>query len=528
MNIFLYGPPGSGKTTLGTDLAAALNLPFHDLDAVIEQRAGRTIPRIFAEESESGFRRRELDALRMVTNEGAPIGQVIALGGGALLNPEARELAETNGKVVCLIASLDTLSARLAAGEADGRPLLAGDPIERLRGLLALREAHYASFPLRLSVDGLEREAALWQSQMKLGAFRVRGMGQPYDLRIANTGLDDLGTHLLRLGFGAGANHTAVIVTDSNVGALYAERAAESLRRAGITPHMITFPAGEEHKTIQTVTQVWGELLIAGIERSSPVIALGGGVVGDMTGFAAATYLRGVPWINVPTTLLAMIDSSLGGKTGIDLPQGKNLAGAFYPPRLVLADPSLLATLPERELCGGLAEVIKHGVISDPDLFHLCADGVEMALADPDRLVKQGMAVKLRVIEIDPYEKGIRQALNLGHTIGHGVELASDFSLSHGEAVTIGMVAEAQMAEEIGLADPGIAQTIRAALVNTGLPVEIPAELETGRIVAAMQHDKKKAAGQVRFALPVRIGEVRVGVVIEDWPERLAKHRITV
>lgn len=528
MNIFLYGPPGSGKTTLGTDLAATLNLPFHDLDVEIEQRAGQSIPQIFAEEGESGFRRRELDALRRIINEAAPAGRVIALGGGALLNPEAREAAETNGVVLCLSASLDTLLARLAAGEADGRPLLSGDPVERLRGLLALREAHYASFPLRLSVDGLGRDKALWQAQMKLGAFRVRGMGQPYDLRIANKGLDDLGDHLQRLGFGGTANPPAAIVTDSNVGALYAERAAGSLRRAGFAPQVITFPAGEEHKTIQTVTQVWGKLLQAGIERNSPVIALGGGVVGDLTGFAAATYLRGVPWINVPTTLLAMIDSSLGGKTGIDLPQGKNLAGAFYPPRLVLADPSLLATLPERELRGGLAEVIKHGVIGDPDLFELCSHGVEAALADPDRLVKQGMAVKLRVIEVDPYEKGIRQALNLGHTIGHGVELASDFSLSHGESIAIGMVAEAQIAEETGLADAGVAETIRAALVNAGLPVEIPAGLETERIAAAMQHDKKKAAGQVRFALPVRIGEVRVGIVIEDWPERLAKHRITV
>lgn len=527
MNIFLYGPPGSGKTTLGSNLAAALDLPFHDLDTVIEQRAGRTIPQIFAEEGESSFRRRELDALRAVINEEALAGRVVALGGGALLNPDARETAERNGVVLCLSASLDTLSARLAAGEADGRPLLAGDPLERLRGLLALREAHYASFPLRISMDGLERDAALWQAQLKLGTFRVRGMGKPYDLRIANKGLHDLGNHLRRLGFG-GTDTPAAIVTDSNVGALYAERAADSLRRAGFAPHVITFPAGEEHKTIQTVMQVWGELLQAGIERGSPVIALGGGVVGDLTGFAAATYLRGVPWINVPTTLLAMIDSSLGGKTGIDLPQGKNLAGAFYPPRLVLADPSLLTTLPERELRGGLAEVIKHGVIGDPDLFDLCAHGVEAALADSDRLVKQGMAVKLRVIELDPYEKGIRQALNLGHTIGHGVELASDFTLSHGESIAIGMVAEAWMAEEQGIAESGLAETIRAALVNAGLPVEIPAGLETERIVAAMQHDKKKAAGQVRFALPVRVGEVRVGIPVEDWPDRLAKHRITV
>jgi len=251
---------------------------------------------------------------------------------------------------------------------------------------------------------------------------------------------------------------------------------------------------------------------------------LGGGVVGDLTGFAASAFLRGVAWVNLPTTLLAMVDSSLGGKTGVDLPQAKNLVGAFYPPRLVLADPSALHSLPDRELRGGLAEVIKHGVIGDEALFALCANGWQAVKENFDAIIRQGMAVKLKVIDEDPYERGLRQALNLGHTVGHGVELASDFRLSHGEAVSIGTVAEARLAESEGLAEEGLAAQIAAVLAGIGLPVATPADLSFERIIRAMQHDKKRAGGIVRFALPARVGEVRVGVIIEDWQKQVLEH----
>jgi 3-dehydroquinate synthase len=262
---------------------------------------------------------------------------------------------------------------------------------------------------------------------------------------------------------------------------------------------------------------MWAAFVEARLERSSTVVALGGGVVGDMTGFAAATFLRGINWVNVPTTLLAMVDSSLGGKTGIDLAQGKNLVGAFYPPRLVLADPTLLRSLPDSELRSGLAETIKHGVIDDPALFARCGQGWPALTANLDAVARQGMAVKVKVIEVDPYERGIRQALNLGHTVGHGVELASAFRLSHGEAVAIGMVVEARLAEACGVAEAGLAEELAVMLQSVGLPVSIPPELDRERIVAAMQMDKKRAAGKQRFALPERIGAVRVGVEVEDW-----------
>jgi shikimate kinase/3-dehydroquinate synthase len=239
-------------------------------------------------------------------------------------------------------------------------------------------------------------------------------------------------------------------------------------------------------------------------------------VVGDLAGFAASVFLRGINWIVLPTTLLSMVDSSLGGKTGFDLPMGKNLVGSFYPPRLVLADLMTLETLPEVELRNGLAEVVKHGVIGDPQLFETCQKGWNVVQSKWIDIVHRAMAVKVRVIQEDPFEKGPRAALNLGHTIGHALEKASNYQVRHGEAVAIGMVAEARLAERIGLAERGLSEIIAYTLIGLGLPTEIPLHLDTELIETAMQLDKKRAEGVVRFALPVRIGEVKVGVEVGD------------
>jgi 3-dehydroquinate synthase len=261
---------------------------------------------------------------------------------------------------------------------------------------------------------------------------------------------------------------------------------------------------------------MWEQFLAAGLERRSTVLALGGGVVGDLAGFAAATYMRGVPWVNVPASLLAMADASLGGKTGADLPQGKNLVGAFHAPQMVLTDPSTLKTLPRAELRSGMAEVIKAGVIGDPALFDACAHGWEMIEADWDEIIRMAMAVKIQVIEADPYEGGLRAALNLGHTVGHAVEVVSNYQLRHGESVAIGMVAEARLAEQIGIAQLGLADAIKDACLRLDLPVEIPADLPVEEILDAMQVDKKRSGSKLKFALPVRIGEVIPGVEVSD------------
>ncbi|NUM46041.1 MAG: 3-dehydroquinate synthase [Anaerolineales bacterium] len=521
MTIFLYGPSATGKTTLGPLLAENLNLPFIDLDAEIETHAGMPIPDIFTTEGEPGFRAREHAALEQFS----PSNAVIALGGGALLNPESRALAESRGPILCLTAPVETLAARLRA-DTNPRPLLADDPETRLRTLLARRAEHYASFPLQLSTANLHPSDAAWEFQILLGRFHVKGMGTPYDVVVQPGGLDTLGDAL----HARGLLPPAGVVMDSTVGGLYLERVRKALEGRGFPVKDIVIPPGEAFKTIETVGQIWAGLLAGGIERGSTVVAVGGGVVGDLAGFAAATFLRGVKWVAVPTTLLAMVDASLGGKTGADLPQGKNLVGAFHAPRLVLADPTVLRTLPLPELRAGMAELIKHGVIADPKLFEqirstklhqepLKEENLESLVpfvSLVDQILSRAMAVKVKVICEDPFEQGFRAALNLGHTVGHAVEWVSGFRLRHGEAVAIGMVAEARIAERMGLAARGLADEIADCLRGVGLPTEIPLELDRAAILRTMQVDKKKAGGKVKFALPVRIGEVQVGVEVGD------------
>ncbi len=493
-HLFLYGPPGAGKTTIGKILARTLNLPFVDLDRVIEANAGKSIPQIMEEQGEPAFRELETSALKTLCPphpEGEGLGvrdSIIALGGGALLRAENRALAESSGKVILLMAGWETLLERLEQG-SEKRPLLAGDVRSKLTSLLEKRAEHYASFPLKLHVDGNSAEQSAYHAQMILGRHHLSAMGE-YDVMVGQI---------------SNLPHGDLIVTDENVAKYHLQK----------LPHVpaIILPPGEEHKNLETVTRLWQSFLQHGLDRSSAVIALGGGVISDLTGFAAATYMRGIRWIAAPTTLLAMADASLGGKTGIDLPEGKNLIGSFHPPKLVLADPSLLLTLSDRELRCGMAEVVKHGVIADPDLFELCSRGMDWVKQHLEEIVKRAMAVKIRIIEQDPYEKGIRAALNLGHTVGHAVELVSNFELHHGEAVAIGMAVEAKYAERIGLAERGLANTIEKTLAALGLPVEIPKNMPREEILRAMRVDKKKSARAIRFALPVEIGRVELVAV---------------
>jgi shikimate kinase / 3-dehydroquinate synthase len=506
--VFVYGPPSSGKSTIGRLLAQALDVPFIDLDEEIVAQNRLSIPEIFELEGEAAFRERETAALKSTLTFGE---KVVALGGGSLVDPNNRSLVEAAGPVLLLAASLEILLERLPEF-SDKRPLLAGDLTSRLKGLLARRREHYASFPCQIQTAERSPKEIVWDCQLQLGAFWVSGMGPAYDVRVWPGGLNKIGTALQQRGL----QGPILIVSDQNVAPHYLAPVEDSLRGAGFTCQSVCLPAGERYKTIDTAGQLWEACLQAGVERGSTILALGGGVIGDLAGFAAATYLRGVAWVGVPTSLLAMVDASLGGKTGVDLPQGKNLAGAFHSPRMVLADPATLTTLPPEELRSGLAEVVKAGIIADPLLFNRCLQGWETVSQNLDEIVRRAMAVKIGVIEQDPYEQGQRAALNLGHTIGHAVELASGYQLRHGEAVSVGLVAEAELAEKLGLARSGLAQVIRKALGGLGLPVEVPPGLAHQQIIMAMRKDKKRSGGTHRFALPVRLGRVQTGVQVEE------------
>ncbi len=499
-HIFLYGPPGTGKSTVGKKLATSLHLPFIDLDRVIEINAGIPISQIMEQQGEPSFRDVESQALQSLLHENE---SVVALGGGTLLREENRAFAEQNGKVVLLMADLPTLMQRMQ-NDAGRRPLLTGDLNTKLSALLAKRAEHYSSFPLTVQMDGRLAEQNAHQIQLALGRHHLSAMGD-YDAIVQSGGVDQLGGMLKTRGL-----QNTVIVTDEVVSGFHAEYLMNALRTSGFAPKVITVPTGEAHKNLETISLLWQGFLAAGLDRKSTVIALGGGVIGDMAGFAASTYMRGIAWVGVPTTLLSMVDASLGGKTGFDLPQGKNLIGSFYPPKLVLADPQLLKTLPEAELISGMAEVVKHAIISDPELFKQCGRGLEWVKDNLEEVVKHAMAVKIKVIEEDPYEKGIRAALNLGHTVGHAVELVSKFKLRHGEAIAIGTVAEAKYAAWIGLAGVELVEAVTESFQALGLPTQIPEALPREEIIRAMRVDKKKNAKAIRFALPVEIGKVEL------------------
>ena len=511
MNIFLYGPSGSGKSTVGKLLAHRLGRVWFDLDDEIEKQIGTSLEVFFTTQGESSFREIESSTLNQVLIKNP--SAVISLGGGTLLNDQNRFAAENSGQVVVLSANLEVLLARLLA-DNHARPLIKADPRQSFTALLERRQSHYASFRESIHTDHQTADEIVHELQIKLGFFHISGMGSSYDVLIAPGSLDNLGAALQERNI----KGPAALVCDQNVNPIYSGRAMASLKACGIETTKFVIPVGEEHKTLQTINSLWSGFVQAGVERKSIVIALGGGITGDLTGFAAATYLRGIPWVNVPTTLLAMVDSSLGGKTGANLPQGKNLIGAFHAPALVLTDPEELSSLPPAELRSGLAEAIKHALIADPSLYQqLRNEGWGQEIEKITSLISRAVAVKAAVIESDPYEKGARQALNFGHTAGHGIERASDYHLSHGESVAIGMVVETRLAEKIGLAQSGLADEIASTLIKLGLPAFVPPEIDRDAIIKAMRLDKKRSDKQIHFALPESIGKMRSGVVINNW-----------
>jgi len=332
-----------------------------------------------------------------------------------------------------------------------------------------------------------------------------------YDIRIGR----GLLAELPELVQAACAAARYAVITDSRVGTLYGEQVVAPLRGGTLAAELFEFPAGEGNKTRETWASLSDRMLARQFGRDCAVIALGGGVVGDVAGFVAATYLRGVPYVQVPTSLLAMIDSAIGGKTGVDVPAGKNLLGAFHQPRLVVADLDVLASLPAAQLAAGMAEAVKHGVIADAAYFGFLEGAHRAVLARDagvlERVVCRSVEIKVDVVAADEREAGRRATLNFGHTVGHAIEATSKFTVLHGAAVAIGMAYEARLAEALEIAERGTGDRICGALERYGLPLELPDPSAVHDLLAAMRVDKKARAGTVRFALPRAIGSMHGG-----------------
>lgn len=331
-----------------------------------------------------------------------------------------------------------------------------------------------------------------------------------YPIHVGENNLAQAGDLMRRAGLGK----KAALVTDRSVAALYLPVVEASLRAAGFEVAVVLLPAGEEHKNLASVAAIYDRLVAGRFERGSALVALGGGVVGDITGFAAASYLRGVPYVQIPTTLLAQVDSSVGGKTGVNHPAGKNLIGAFHQPRLVLIDVAALRSLPRRELIAGLAEVIKYGVIADRALFARLEEKLGRLLAMESGILSEvvaaSCAIKAGVVEKDERESDLRAVLNFGHTVGHALEAMTGYEeFLHGEAVAIGMVQAAAISLKLGICDRASFERIRALVAGAGLPAALPARIDPHELVRHMEVDKKSAGGKIKFILCEGIGKTR-------------------
>jgi 3-dehydroquinate synthase len=339
-----------------------------------------------------------------------------------------------------------------------------------------------------------------------------------YDIEIG-TSLDRTGEHLKDLGFG----RKMALVTNPTVMKLYGRRVVDSLKAAGFMVMSIEIPDGEQYKNLDWANAIYTALLTNYFDRSSALVALGGGVIGDLTGFAAATFMRGVPFVQVPTTLLAMVDSSVGGKTGVNHPMGKNMIGSFHQPRKVLMDLGVLTSLQKEEFLSGMAEVIKYGVIRDAGFFDYLDRNREQILAlDPDALatiVRRSCEIKAEVVSKDEREGGLRAILNYGHTVGHAIEKAEAYTMRHGHAVAIGMAVAARLAQKTGLCDSAVPGRVEALIKSFGLPTDLSVlgrRPSVAELMDTIQIDKKAEGGKVKFVLPKKIGEV---VVTRDWNE---------
>jgi shikimate kinase/3-dehydroquinate synthase len=511
-SIVLIGLMGAGKSAVGRRLAAQLALPFHDSDAEIEAAAGKTVADIFASEGEAAFRARERAMIAELL-AGPPI--VLATGGGAFMDPETRAVIGARAISVWLRATLDVLLARVRG--RTHRPLLnQGDPAEILSRLSALRAPVYAEADI--IVDSTEAPPDMTTETVAAAIARhaphraiwIELPDAGYDVVIGRGLLDGAGARLAA----ALPSRRAVVVTDANVAQTHLPRLERALDDAGFIHDRIVVPPGEGSKSLSRFAALVEDILALKPERQTAIIALGGGVIGDLAGFAASSVLRGLPFAQVPTSLLAQVDSSVGGKTGVNSRHGKNLIGAFHQPRLVVIDSDTLATLSRRQAAAGYAEIVKAGLIADPALYEWCeAHGAALLGGDQglqEEAIARAVAFKAQVVMADPREQAKRDGralLNLGHTFAHAFEAETGYgeALLHGEAVAIGMVCAFDLSARLGYCDAGIVPRIAAHLDEVGLPHRIGG-WNAEALLGHMQSDKKMRDGRLAFVLARGIG----------------------
>jgi 3-dehydroquinate synthase len=517
MYIFLVGPPGVGKSTLAPVLAAELAAAVVEIDRVIERRTRKRNKDTIDHDGMERFR--DLETRVLDTLQATPAWTVVDTGGGTSLRPANRARMRELGLIVGLRASLSRITAGIAA-TLDKRPTMPFTPGERARHALRdpERRAAYADVDVTFDVDGATTEQTAqaivaWLAVAR--GLRVDVGGEhPYPIVIRAGAIDALGDYLADRGW-----HGRVALVSERIAAeRLAPRARASLESAGLDVTTITAPSGEPAKSLGAVAALWRAFADAGIARDGGVVALGGGALGDAAGFAAATYLRGVRVAQVPTTLLAMVDAAIGGKTAIDIPAGKNLVGAFHQPDAVLADLTALETLPRRQRASGVAEIVKSAFIVDRESVAQVERAIPGLLRAETGAALTAIAlaveVKASVVTADPREQGLRALLNFGHTMGHAYEAAGRYRASHGEAVAIGLVFACALAERLELVPTQIRTDMERLLTKAGLPIR-------ARIPAAawglLARDKKVRAGKVRWILPRRIGRFSE---VTDVPDR--------
>lgn len=556
-SIVMVGLMGCGKSSVGRRLAAKLGLAFVDVDDEIEQSARKSITEIFADHGEAFFRDGERRVIARLLANGP---QVLATGGGAYMNPETRAAIKAQGVSIWLRAELPVLMKRVA--KRDSRPLLkTGDPEATMRRLMAERYPVYAEaditiesretqhehivaeaiealkrspllaippggeFSLEAIEKGVKKAMSNAITPVEPAAPRKVGValpGRAYDVLIG-PGLVAQAGSLIAERFG---KVKCAIVTDVNVARHHGANLEASLRAHGLHAGTVVLPAGEATKSFRELQPLCENLLSMELERGDLVVPFGGGVIGDLAGFAASLLRRGVRFVQIPTTLLAQVDSSVGGKTGINTSHGKNLIGTFHQPSLVLADTNVLSTLPDREMRAGYAEVAKYGLLGDAAFFGWLEEHWRSVFGnDPStlaRTIETSVKAKADIVVRDEHETGDRALLNLGHTFGHALEAWTGYSsrLLHGEGVAIGMCLAFRLSEQLGYCAPGTAARVTAHLKAVGLPVTIgeiegAGQADAGELLALMGQDKKVKAGRLTFIMARGVGQAFITREIE-------------